>query len=263
NLRTAKAEYVYIANGDDAVVEPYFTFYGFRYVKVTGWAGDLSIDDFTGCVVYSQMDITGEVETSNAKVNQLFSNAMWSQKGNFLDIPTDCPQRDERLGWTGDIQVFSGTACFNMDSAAFLSKYGYDLAKEQAKLGGMVPHIVPMSNLSKGGSTAWGDVATILPWNLYEFYGDKAILAQQFESMRAWVDYIKAIDDSSGGERLWKEGQHFGDWLSLDNPNSTSRRGGTPHDFIASAFYCYSAGLVAKAANVLGKTEQAEAYARL
>jgi alpha-L-rhamnosidase len=263
NLRTAKAEYTYIADGTDAVVEPYFTFYGFRYVKVVGWVGDLSLDNFTGCVVYSHMDTTGEIETSNPKVNQLFQNAMWSQKGNFLDIPTDCPQRDERLGWTGDIQVFSGTACFNMDSAAFLSKFAYDLAKEQTKTGGMVPHIVPMHNLHKGGSAAWGDVATILPWNLYEFYGDTEILSQQFESMRAWVDYIKAIDESSGGKRLWTEGVHFGDWLSLDASDPTSRRGGTPHDFIASAFYCYSARLVAQAANVLGKTEQADGYARL
>lgn len=264
NLRTAKAEYTYIAAGTDAVVEPYFTFFGFRYVKVSGWVGELNPDDFTGCVVYSKMDTIGEIETANGKVNQLIANALWSQKGNFLDIPTDCPQRDERLGWTGDLQVFSGTACFNMDAAAFLSKYAYDLAKEQAKTGGMVPHIVPMVNLEKGGSTAWADVATILPWTLYQFYGDIDILNQQFESMRAWVDYIKRIDDASGGKRLWTEGVHFGDWLSLDAPiHPDPRRGGTPHDFIASAFYCYSARLVAKAAHLLGKTEQAEAYERL
>ncbi len=263
NLRTAKAEYSYIADGTDAVVEPYFTFFGFRYVKVSGWVGSLNIDDFTGCVIYSQMDITGEIVTSNEKINQLFRNAMWGQKGNFLDIPTDCPQRDERLGWTGDIQVFSGTACFNMDAATFLSKFAYDLAKEQTKTGGMVPHIVPMVNLNKGGSTAWADVATILPWNLYEFYGDISILEQQFESMRAWVDYIRNIDDSSGGKRLWTEGVHFGDWLSLDASDPTSRRGGTPHDFIASAFYCYSARLVARAALQLGLLDHADTYQRL
>lgn len=263
NLRTAKAEYTYIADGSEVVVQPYFTFYGFRYVKVEGWHGELRLDDFTGCVVYSDMDTTGEVETSNAKVNQLFQNALWSQKGNFLDIPTDCPQRDERLGWTGDIQVFSGTACFNMDSSAFLSKYAYDLAKEQAKVGGMVPHIVPMSNLMKGGSAAWADVATVLPWNLYEFYGDADILVQQFDSMRAWVDYINRIDEATGGTRLWTQGEHFGDWLSLDASDPTSRKGGTPHDYIASAFYCYSARLVARAAAVLGKTAEAEAYGRL
>lgn len=263
NLRTGLAEYIYIADGTDAVAEPYFTFFGFRYVKISGWVGDLNLDDFTGCVVYSRMDLTGEIETSNAKVNRLIQNALWGQKGNFLDIPTDCPQRDERLGWTGDIQVFSGTACFNMDARAFLAKYAYDLAQEQAKIGGMVPHIVPMSNLNRGGSCAWGDVATILPWNLYEFYGDVAILEQQFASMRAWVDYIQGVDDASGGKRLWTEGKHFGDWLALDASDPTSREGGTPHDFIASAFYCYSARLVARAAAVLGKMEIAAAYDRL
>ncbi|NLX08297.1 MAG: family 78 glycoside hydrolase catalytic domain, partial [Chloroflexi bacterium] len=263
NLRTAKAEYTYIADGTDAVVEPYFTFFGFRYVKISGWVGELNPDDFTGCVIYSKMDLIGTLETSNEQVNQLIRNVLWGQKGNFLDIPTDCPQRDERLGWTGDIQVFSGTACFNMDAAAFLSRFAYDLGKEQAKLGGMVPHIVPMVNLNKGGSAAWADVATILPWNLYEFYGDSGILAQQFESMRAWVDYIRQSDDASGGRRLWTEGTHFGDWLALDASDPTSRRGGTPHDFIASAFYCYSARLTAQAADLLGKTEHAAAYAQL
>lgn len=263
NLRTAKAEYTYIADGTQAVVEPYFTFYGFQYVKISGWVGDLNLDDFIGCVVYSEMDITGEIETSNEKVNQLFKNAMWGQKGNFLDIPTDCPQRDERLGWTGDIQVFAGTASFNMDSVAFFYKYAYDLYKEQAKLGGMVPHIVPMGNLNKGGSSAWGDVATVLPWTVYEFSGDVGILEAQFESMRAWVDYIRRVDEGSGGKRLWTEGAHFGDWLALDGSEQDARRGGTPEDFIASAFYCYSARLVAQAATVLGKTEHAETYRRL
>lgn len=264
NLRTAKAEYTYIADGCETSVEPFFTFYGFRYVKISGWVGEISLNDFTGCVVYSDMDIIGEIETSNEKVNQLIQNVMWGQKGNFLDIPTDCPQRDERLGWTGDIQVFSGTACFNMDVASFLAKYAYDLDKEQAKLNGMVPHIVPMVNLSKGGSAAWGDVATILPWTLYEFYGDISILEDQFESMRSWVDYIQAIDEASGGKRLWTEGTHFGDWLSLDEPlYPDPRRGGTPHDFIASAFYCYSAKLVANAAAVLDKMEEATIYDQL
>jgi len=265
NLRTAKAEYIYISDGTPATVEPYFTFYGFQYVKITGWDGDLNIEDFVGCVVYSDMDTIGEIETSNAKVNQLISNVMWSQKDNFLDIPTDCPQRDERLGWTGDIQAFSATACFNMDSAAFLSKFAYDLWQEQSKLGGMVPHIIPMANQNHDCSAAWADVATILPWNLYEFYGDTAILEQQFDSMRAWVDYVKDMDESSGGHRLWTGGRHFGDWLSLDlDPvDADTRRGGTPHAYIASAFYHYSAQLVAKSAKILGKSDHATAYAQL
>jgi alpha-L-rhamnosidase len=263
NLRTAKAEYVFIANGADTVAQPYFTFYGFRYVKVSGWAGEVNAEDFTGCVVCSQLDVIGHIETSNAKVNQLFRNALWGQKGNFVDIPTDCPQRDERLGWTGDTQMFSGAACFNMDSAAFFAKYGYDCGQEQAKFGGMVPYVVPAANTPGGGSSAWGDVATILPWNVYEFYGDKAILEQQFESMRAWVDFIRAADEASGGKRLWTVGFHFGDWLALDGNDPNSPMGGTPEDFIASAYYYHSARLTARAAAVLDRTEEAARYAAL
>ncbi len=263
NLRTARAEYNFIASGTETVAQPYFTFYGFRYVKVSGWDGELNPEDFTGCVIYSRMDVIGEVKTSNEKVNQLFKNALWGQKGNFLDIPTDCPQRDERLGWTGDTQVFSGTACFNMDANAFYSKFGYDLGKEQAKFGGMVPYVVPDAHTGRGGSSAWGDVATILPWNVYEFYGDKAILEQQFESMRSWVDFINQADEASGGKRLWTTGFHFGDWLALDGNDPDSPMGGTPEDYIASAYYYYSANLTARAAAVLGKSQEAKHYARL
>jgi len=263
NLRSAKAEYTYIAGGGEALVEPYFTFYGFRYVKVTGWHGALDPGDFTGCVVTSQLELTGDIQTSNAKVNRLFQNALWGQKGNFLDIPTDCPQRDERLGWTGDTQMFSGTACFNMDSAAFFSKYAYDCALEQAKRGGMVPMVVPAVDMQGGGSSAWGDVATVLPWNVYEFYGDRSILEQQFDSMRSWVDFIKAADEATGGKRLWTSGFHFGDWLALDGSDPNSPMGGTPEDFIASAYYYHSARLVARAAAVLGKVEEAATYGAL
>ena len=263
NLRSAKAEYIYFANGKEAIVEPYFTFYGFRYVKVSGWVGELEAKDFTGCVVYSKMDLIGSIETSNEKVNQLFKNALWGQKGNFVDIPTDCPQRDERLGWTGDTQMFSGTACFNMDSSAFFAKFGYDCGLEQSKTGGAVPFVVPTVDLKGAGSSAWGDLATVLPWNVYEFYGDKAILEQQFESMRLWVDFIKKEDDAAGGKRLWTTGFHFGDWLALDGSDPNVAFGGTPEDFIASAYYCYSARLTARAAAVLGKTELADQYRRL
>jgi len=263
NLRSARAEYVYIADGAERVVQPTFTFFGFRYVKVSGWVGDLDIGDFTGCVVYSRLETIGHIETSNPKVNQLFKNALWGQKGNFLDIPTDCPQRDERLGWTGDTQVFAGTACFNMDSAAFFAKFTYDLAQEQNKFDGRVPYTVPDAHLGRGGSSAWGDAATIVPWTVYEFYGDRSILAQQFESMRAWVDYIKGEDDASGSKRLWTTGFHFGDWLALDGNDTNSPMGGTPEDFISSAYYFKSAQLVARAASVLGKKELAEQYAAL
>ncbi len=263
NLRTAKAEYVYTADGTEAVVHPYFTFFGFRYVKVEGWPGELNPDDFTGCVLYSDLEEIGSFETSDPLVNRLFLNAQWGQKGNFVDVPTDCPQRDEKMGWTGDTQVFSGTACFNMDSYAFFRKYGYDMGREQEERGGMVPMVVPAANVQGGGSSAWADAATIIPWNVYLHYGDKAILEQQFESMKMWVDYIIRADEESGGRRLWTTGFHFGDWLALDGANSDSPMGGTDTDFIASAYYRYSSQLLAKAAKALGKDEIADYYGRI
>lgn len=263
NLRTAKAEYQYTADGKDAIVRPFFTFYGFRYVKVEGWHGELDLADFTGCVLYSDLETIGHIETSDERVNRLFLNALWGQKGNFLDIPTDCPQRDERMGWTGDAQVFSGTANFNMDTFAFFSKYGYDMAREQEDRGGMVPMVVPAANVQGGGSSAWGDAATIIPWNTYLHFGDKAILEGQFESMKGWVDFIKRADDESRSRRLWTVGFHFGDWLALDGSNPDSPMGGTDTDFIASAYYCYSSQLVAKAARALGKNELADNYQKL
>ncbi len=143
--------------------EPRFTFHGFRYAEVEGWPGELQPDDIQAVVCHSDMERTGWFECSDPLVNQLHENVVWGMRGNFLDIPTDCPQRDERLGWTGDTQVFSGTACYNMDAAAFFAKYLYDLAKEQAQRGGMVPHYVPSTRSPGGGSAAWGDVATIVP----------------------------------------------------------------------------------------------------
>ncbi|SEU26146.1 alpha-L-rhamnosidase [Paenibacillus sp. NFR01] len=269
NLRTAKAEFTYISNGQPAEVEPLFTFYGFRYVKVEGWPGEVRAEDFTGCVVYSDLEQTGHIETSDPKLNRLFLNALWGQKGNFLDVPTDCPQRDERMGWTGDAQVFSGTACFNMDADAFYHKFMYDLAKEQAWIGGgIVPHFVPTFGMApkqgigfdSGGSCAWSEAATVIPWNLYLHYGDTAILEQQLDSMKDYVDFIRRQDD---GGRLWNTGFHFGDWLALDGQGDFAVYGGTPTDLIATAYYAYSAGLAAKAAKVLGKNELAAEYAQL
>lgn len=268
NLRSAKAEFKYICNGSLLEVQPHFTYYGFRYVKVEGWPSEIDAEDFTGCVVYSDLERTGNIETSNPLVNRLFLNALWGQKGNFLDVPTDCPQRDERMGWTGDAQMFSGTACFNMDCDAFYHKYLYDLAKEQSRIGGFIPHVVPtfgMSNKDEngflsGGSSAWSEAATVIPWNLYLHYGDKAILEQQLTSMKDYVDSIRKQDD---GSRLWNTGFHFGDWLALDGQGEFNPFGGTPNDLIATAYYAYSAELVAKAAMVLGKEEIAKEYHKL
>ena len=260
NLRTAKAEFRYISDGRPATVRSHFTFYGFRYVKVEGWPGEVDPEDFTGCVLHSDMERIGELETSDPLVNRLFQNALWGQKGNFLDVPTDCPQRDERMGWTGDANVFSGTACFNMDTDAFYHKYLYDLALEQKQDNGAVAFVVPKNCVDGVGSSVWGDAATVIPWNVYLHYGDKAILEQQLESMKSWVDYIRRQDD---GSRLWNTGFHFGDWLALDGPGNFDARGGTPVELIATAFYAYSAELVAKAAHVLGKKDMAEEYQTL
>lgn len=263
NLRFAKAEHRYISNGEEEVVRPHFTFYGFRYVKITGWIGNINLEDFSACVLYSDMEDTGSIETSNPLVNRLFLNAKWGQKSNFIDTPTDCPQRDERMGWTGDAQVFSGTAAFNMDTYAFFTKYMNDLAQEQSKFNGAVPMIIPTVGKKDGCSSAWGDAATIIPWNMYLYYGDKTILENQFESMKAWVDYIKRNDDENGSNRLWNTGFHFGDWLALDGENPHSPTGGTEETFIASAYYFYSARIVSKAAKILGMNDVSKEYEEL
>lgn len=263
NLRTAKAEFKYISNGKKSIVRPHFTFYGFRYIKVTGWNQKIDINDFIGCVLYSDMEITGNIETSNNLINRLFLNSLWGQKGNFIDIPTDCPQRDERMGWTGDAQVFSGTAVFNMDAYAFFNKYTYDLWQEQKSKNGVVPMVVPAVNLEGGGSSAWADASTIIPWNIYLQYGDKTILEQQFDSMLAWVNYMKNQDENNNKNRLLTTGFHFGDWLALDGINPDFPTGSTDIHFISSAYYYYSTSILSKAAKVLGKYEIEEKYSKL
>ncbi|MFP7159128.1 family 78 glycoside hydrolase catalytic domain [Priestia aryabhattai] len=270
NLRTAKAEYIFISDGKERVVQPYFTFYGFRYVKLTGFERDLDINDFTGCVIYSDIEETGKIETSNLLVNQLFKNALWGQKGNFLDVPTDCPQRDERMGWTGDAQIFASTACYNMYSPVFYNKFMVDLHEEQKRINGSVPFMVPtikpegdIGFVTGNGSSAWGDAATVIPWMLYLHYGDKELLRKQFDTMKDWVDYIKKEDDESGAKRLWQTGFHFGDWLALDGDDPSGLTGATDPYYIASAYYCYSVQLTAKAAKVLGKMNLAEEYSVL
>lgn len=265
NLRTAKAEYVYISDGTEKEVEPHFTFYGFRYVKVEGIREPLNLEDFTGCVVYSDLEETGWLTTSDDRINRLFFNAKWSQKDNFLDVPTDCPQRDERMGWTGDAQVFCKTASYNMDTYAFYTKFLHDLWREQQKNYGMVSHVVPSllrqatdeSSFWHGGSCVWGDAAVIMPWTLYTHYGDITILERQYPSMKGWIDWI--VRKYVGTTGLWEEGFHFGDWLALDGNREDNRLGGTDEVYIASTYLKYSSELVAKAAQALGYKED-EAY---
>ncbi len=262
NLRTAKAEYRYISGGGETIVEPRFTFYGYRYVKVEG-AEHFLMEDFTGVALYSDLPMRGELTTGNELVNKLIRNTRWGMADNFLDVPTDCPQRDERMGWTGDAQVFSGTALYLADAYAFYGKYLYDMALEQEVNGGMVPNVVPAFGIvSMGCSSAWGDAAAIIPWNLYLYTGDAAILRRQYPAMKAWVDYITGID---GADHAWRRHFHFGDWLALDNPagGADQVKGATDDGFIADVFYRRSAIIVAKTAALLGKDEEAAQYRAL
>lgn len=285
NLRTAKAEFIYFSDGVRRHIRPHFTFYGFRYVKVSGITitqEQLDSFRFEACAIYSSLERTGFVKTSDEKVNRLFENTLWGQKGNFLDVPTDCPQRDERLGWTGDAQVFCATACFHMDTAAFYRKYLKDMRYEQEINRGSVPYVVPdvlsvaRENMGQAapdmtgntwgesGSCAWGDAATVIPWTVYQFYGDKSLLAETYENMKLWTDFIIHMDETwCNGGRLWQIGFHFADWLALDNPDKTSCFGRTDPYYVASVYYLYSASLTAKAAEVLGKTEDQAYYEKV
>lgn len=260
NLRKAKAEFTYIADGTPCEVRQHFTFYGFRYVKVVGWPGEVKKEDFTGLVIHSEIEEIGHIETADPLVNQLIHNALWGQKGNFLDVPTDCPQRDERCGWTGDAQIFSGTACFQTDAYAFYAKYGHDVYAEQKKLNGSVPDIVPITNNLGDGTTAWGEAATVIPWNVYLHYGDKEILVRQYDSMKAWVEYMHGEDRKYGNKHLWQSGFHYGDWLALDGNVKGGVYGATDPFLIASAYYYYSTNIVAKTADILDKKEDAVYY---
>ena len=267
NLRKAKATARYTLKGSGVeTFEPTFTFMGFRYVAIDGYPGEVKPDSLTGVVIHSDMTRTGEFETSSALINQLQHNILWGQKGNFLDVPTDCPQRDERLGWTGDAQVFARTAAFNMDVAGFFTKWLKDLAADQLE-NGSVPHVIPdvISKPGKpaAGSAAWADAATIIPWTMYLSYGDKRILEQQYESMTRWVEYVRS---RAGQDLIWDRDSHFGDWLAFasygmaanDYPGAT-----TGKDLIATAFFAYSTSLVHRVAHVLGKREDATKYGEL
>jgi len=275
NLRSAKAEYIYISDGTPQEIEPRFTFYGFRYIKVEG-ISSVDINDFTACVLYSDLETVGNITTSDNRVNKLFENVIWGQKGNFLDVPTDCNQRDERMGWTGDTQIFAGTAMFNMSAYAFYVKFMHDLYEEQKLCGGLVPAVVPIFVKDRpqvtgwtGGGCAWSDCATVVPWETYLHTGDVSILKKQYQSMKDWVDWVTKTCKNDGTGYLWTEGFQFGDWLALDgaavdDPTSPeSRLGGTDVGYLASAYYKLSAQLVSKAANVLGLSDDENHYAEL
>lgn len=258
NLRRAKATDTFICSGAGTeTFEPHFTFHGFRYIRIQGYPGTISEDNVKAYALYSDMTPTGTFSCSNPLINQLQHNIQWGQRGNFVDIPTDCPQRDERLGWTGDAQVFSRTAAYNMDVETFFSKWLKDLAADQQP-NGAVPFVVP--DITGGASTGWADVSTIVPWNLYLAYGDSLVLERQYPSMRKWVEYMHAKSQND----LWNTGFHFGDWLFYRPfDDNDGRSAVTDKYLIAQCFYAHSTQLLVNAARVLGKKDDVAAYESL
>lgn len=249
NYRAARSQVSYVADGNEtSFYHPTFSFQGFRYIRLTEYPSDeVYIGDFYAIVVHSDIQRTGHFACSDPLVNRLYQNVIWGQRGNFLDIPTDCPQRDERLGWTGDAQVFCRTAAYNYKVDRFFEKWLQDLALEQGE-NGAVTDIVPAFNPPKG-AFAWGDAATVCPFEMYLAYGDKAALAAQFPSMKKWCDYVYNKGD---GPAAWGGGAQYGDWLGLDAAEG-SYRGATDDLLLGTAFLYYASDLVVRAGRVLGE----------
>lgn len=326
NLRSAKAVHRYICDGTTRRVRPHFTFFGFRYVKIEGVA-DVRREDFTACHLRSDIDQIGTIETDDPRVNRLFENALWGQYDNFLDVPTDCPQRDERLGWSGDASAICSTACKNIYMPAFYHHFANNIGLEEKLHGGVAPIFVPapknprfpwlcaidvdcndFKNIPDGdeaalqavlakypvikehyeelsdadrkqliddikhdygyfrmnanGSTIWSDVAAILPWTVYENYGDKNQLRREYPVMKTWVERMRDDDRKDGNCGLWLRGIHYGDWLALDRKDGDTQNpfGETDITYTASAFYWYSTSLLAKAAKALGYEDDRKEY---
>ena len=276
NLRDAKAEDIYILKGGSAeYYEPRFTFHGFRYVRISGCEKELCIQNIVAKVVHSDMKPTGDFECSDQFVTRLQKNIQWGLQGNFLDVPTDCPQRDERLGWTGDAQAFAPTACFNMDTSSFYRKWMKDFPVDQKK-DGSVPWVVPNVIGTDGGgtgwsdgfgATGWSDAAVIIPWEVYKVFGDIRILEEQYESMKGWVEYMINVSP----KYIFNHGFHFGDWLSFaeyysykyNAPDYGYAGATTEKDLIATAYFYYTTGLMMKIATILKRKDDAEIYAAI
>ena len=256
NYREAKSRVTYITDGNaENWYHPIFSFQGFRYIRLTEYPTDeIYIGDFKAIVVHSDIKRTGWFSCSEPMVNRLYENVIWGQRGNFLDVPTDCPQRDERLGWTGDAEVFCRTAAYNFDVSKFFRKWLHDLALDQSE-NGAVSQIVPSLWLPSAGFTwgdgafAWGDAATVCPWEIYCAYGDVTILEDQFDSMKKWVDYVY---NKGNCPAAWCSGPQYGDWLGLDAEEG-SYRGATDDSLLSTAFLAYACDLLIKAGRVLGR----------
>jgi len=256
NLRSANATDVYICKGDGVEVwTPRFTFHGFQYIEITGLTEKPDQDTVVGVALSSDTPVTGSFECSDPMLNQLYNNIYWTQRANFIDIPTDCPQRDERLGWTGDAQVYIRTATLNTDVQAFFTKWLVDMEDAQRD-DGQFPKVAPVRPLrtnGEDGGPAWADAGVICPWTIYEVYGDKRQLAQHYDSMCRFIEFCR----NRSTPKLLPPGKYhcFGDWVSI--------KADTPKDVIYTAYFAYSTKLVARAAEVLGKTEDAAKYNEL
>ena len=266
NLSFAKASDTYILNGEEQVLRPHFTFHGFRYVCLEGLEEGQEII-LTACHLSSSLKEAGSFECSDPRINRLQQNIVWGQRDNYLDVPTDCPQRSERLGWTGDATAFTPTAVFHQNIMPFMRKWLRDLAADQDPKSGMA-QVVPdvLSDGQTGGQNGaayWGDAATVIPWTLYEAYGDKRVLAEQYESMKIWTDYVIRQCGENG---LWQTGFQYGDWLGLDaemNGLNEPRKGATDDYFTANACYLWTLKIMTDTAEVLGYGEDAEMYRNL
>lgn len=267
NLSWAKATDTYILNGEEQILRPHFTFHGFRYVCLEGLEEGQQIE-LTACHLSSDLKEAGSFSCSDPRINRLRENIVWGQRDNYLDVPTDCPQRSERLGWTGDATAFTPTAVFHQNIMPFMRKWLRDLAADQDPETGM-PQVVP-DILSDGpggskqnGSAYWGDAATVIPWTLYETYGDRQLLEEQYPSMKTWVEYIRR---QCGENSLWQTGFQYGDWLGLDverNDFVEERKGATDDYFTANCCYLWSLKIMADSAHVLGKNEDEKLYREL
>ena len=253
NLRTARAEIIYTAKPGKQKYKALYTFFGFRYIKLENWCEEVKKENFSAIVLHSDMKRTGYFSSGHRKLNQLYSNIIWGQRDNFLDVPTDCPQRDERLGWTGDAQVFARTASINYDTEKFYTKWLRDLMAEQYENGGL-PRVIPDVLRDSGGnsSAAWADAACVMPWEIYMAFGNKKLLREHIPLMKKWVGYVYNYGDV---RYLWMGHGHFGDWLGLDAP-AGSYTGSTNKDLIASAYFYLSTSLLVKALDALGMNSE-------
>jgi alpha-L-rhamnosidase len=254
NLRRARATDVYILKGGrEEAFQPHFTFHGFRYVEVTGYPGKPTINSLRGCAINTDLPVQGTFACSDRVVNQLQSNIVWSQRGNFISIPTDCPQRDERLGWMGDAQIFVRTAAFNMDVASFMTKWMYDVEDAQSPEGAFKDTSPYIQGNGTDGAPGWGNAGVIVPWYIYKCYGDTRIIERHYDAMKRWIRYVA----DANPDHIWRNRRNndYGDWLSVNAE--------TPKDLLATAFWAHDASLMSDMARAIGKAADAQAYAAL